>query len=185
MPFSGLSLPGPAEELSGLPDSLDFWATVYERFPYVIRPLSVLSVTLVYCGQMVGWIRYASALATLCTQLPLPQRGTATPILAHISCCQTAGCIKMKLGMEVGLGPGHIVLDGDPAPPKTGHSPPPNFRPMSVMAKRAGWIKMPLGTEVSFGPCDIVLDGDPASPEKRAQSSIFGPCLLWPNGCMY
>ena len=23
----------------------------------------------------------------------------------------------MKLGMEVGLGPGHIVLDGDPAPP--------------------------------------------------------------------
>ena len=24
----------------------------------------------------------------------------------------------MKLGREVGLGPGHIVLDGDPAPPK-------------------------------------------------------------------
>jgi len=31
----------------------------------------------------------------------------------------------MKLGMEVGLGPGHIVLDGDPAPPPPkGHSPP-------------------------------------------------------------
>ena len=28
----------------------------------------------------------------------------------------------MKLGMEVGLGPGHIVLDGDPAPPN-GHNP--------------------------------------------------------------
>jgi len=27
-----------------------------------------------------------------------------------------AGWIKMPLGMEVGLGPGHIVLDGDPAP---------------------------------------------------------------------
>jgi len=26
--------------------------------------------------------------------------------------------IKMKLGMEVGLGPGQIVLDGDSAPPK-------------------------------------------------------------------
>jgi len=25
----------------------------------------------------------------------------------------------MKLGMEVGLGNGHIVLDGDPAPPPT------------------------------------------------------------------
>ena len=44
--------------------------------------------------------------------------------------------IKMKLGMEVGLGPGHIVLDGDPAPlPKNG-AEPPNFRPMSVVAKR-------------------------------------------------
>ena len=31
----------------------------------------------------------------------------------------------MPLGMEVGLGPGHIVLDGDPAPlPKKGQSPP-------------------------------------------------------------
>ena len=38
-----------------------------------------LSVTLMYCGQTVGWI-------------------------------------KMKLGVEVGLSPGHIVLDGDPAP---------------------------------------------------------------------
>jgi len=33
-----------------------------------------------------------------------------------------AGWIKMPLGMKVGLGPGHIVLLGDPAPPK-GHSP--------------------------------------------------------------
>jgi len=28
-------------------------------------------------------------------------------------CGQTVGCIKMKLGMEAGLSPGHIVLDGD------------------------------------------------------------------------
>ena len=33
--------------------------------------------------------------------------------------------IKMKFGMQVGLGPGHIVLDGDPAPPPPkGHSRP-------------------------------------------------------------
>ena len=31
-------------------------------------------------------------------------------------CGQTVGRIKTKLGMQVGLGPGHIVLDGDPAP---------------------------------------------------------------------
>jgi len=31
----------------------------------------------------------------------------------------------MKFGTQVGLGPGHIVLDGDPAlPPAKGHSPP-------------------------------------------------------------
>jgi len=30
----------------------------------------------------------------------------------------------MKLSLEVGLGPGHIVLDGDPAPPPPkGHIP--------------------------------------------------------------
>jgi len=40
----------------------------------------------------------------------------------------------MKLGIEVGLGPGHTVLDGDPAPPK--EAQPPNFRSTSVVAKR-------------------------------------------------
>jgi len=31
----------------------------------------------------------------------------------------------VKLGTQVGLGPGHIVLDGDPATPTPkGHSPP-------------------------------------------------------------
>jgi len=44
----------------------------------------------------------------------------------------------MKLDMEVGLGPGHNELDGDPIPP----------------------------------------------PQKGAQTPIFGPCLLWPNGWM-
>ena len=46
----------------------------------VLSCLSVLSVTLVHCGQ-------------------------------------TVGLINMKLGTLVGLGPGHTVLDGDPAPP--------------------------------------------------------------------
>jgi len=46
-----------------------------------------LSMTLVYCGQTVRWI-------------------------------------KMELGTEVGLGPSHIVLDEDPAPPpEKGHNP--------------------------------------------------------------
>ena len=42
----------------------------------------------------------------------------------------------MPLGMEVGLGPGHIVLDVDPASPKKwGRAP--NFRSMSIVDKRS------------------------------------------------
>ena len=41
----------------------------------------------------------------------------------------------MKLGMQVGLGPGHIVLDGDPAPLFGAGAPTPNFQPISVVAK--------------------------------------------------
>jgi len=52
-----------------------------------------------------------------------------------VHCGQTVRRIKMKVGVQVGLGPGHIVLDGDPAPPSPkGHSPR-NFRPISVAAK--------------------------------------------------
>jgi len=52
-----------------------------------------LSVTLVYCGQTVGWI-------------------------------------KMKRGMRVGLGPGHIVLDGPSCPSHKEAQPSPhNFGP--------------------------------------------------------
>ena len=44
----------------------------------------------------------------------------------------------MALDIEVGLGAGQIVLDGEPAPPpQKGHSPqPPNFRPVSIVTKR-------------------------------------------------
>jgi len=40
-----------------------------------------------------------------------------------------AGWIKMPLGMEVGLGPGDFVLDGDPAPPSQNGAEPPIFGP--------------------------------------------------------
>jgi len=44
----------------------------------------------------------------------------------------------MALGMEAGLGPGHIVLDGDPAPLPRKVGTTPNFRPMSIVAK---WLE--------------------------------------------
>jgi len=51
-----------------------------------------------------------------------PKRGTAPKFSAHVYCGQTAGWTKTPLGTEVDLGPGHIVLDEDPAPPRKGHS---------------------------------------------------------------
>ena len=52
----------------------------------------------------------------------------------------------MKLGREVGFGPGHIELDGHPAPlPQKGHSSPPRFLAHVFCGQTAEWIKMPLG----------------------------------------
>ena len=69
----------------------------------------------------------------------------------------------MKLGLQIGLGPGHIVLDGDlaPSPPK-GHSP--QFSAHVCCGQTAGWNKMPLGMEVGLVPSHVVTDGDPALP---------------------
>jgi len=56
----------------------------------------------------------------------------------------------------IGLGPGHIVLDGDPVLPPQKKETQPHFSTHVYCGKTAGWIDMPLGTEVGFGPGDIV-----------------------------
>jgi len=65
-----------------------------------------------------------------------PLKGAQPPVFPHVYCGQTAGWMRTPLGTEVDLGPGHIVLDRDPAPPrpKEGHnSPPLSFLPMSIV----------------------------------------------------
>ena len=108
-----------------------------------------LSVTLAYCGQTAGWIKMPLGLEVGLGPVdfvldwnpaPSPQKGGGAPpqILADVYCGQTAGWIKMALGMEVGLRSGEFVLDGDPASPpqKRQRSSLPNFRPISIVAKR-------------------------------------------------
>jgi len=85
---------------------MSFWATVCKMVCPMLSHhcpvcLSILSVTLVHCGQ-------------------------------------TVGQIKMKLGMQVGLGPGHIVLNVDPASPKNGHGLRPIFGPCPLWP--SGWM---------------------------------------------
>jgi len=66
----------------------------------------------------------------------------------------------MPLGMDVGLGPGDFVFDGDPATPrKKRHTTATQFLAHVYCCQTAGWIKMPIDTEVNLGPGDVVLDG--------------------------
>jgi len=110
--------------------------------------LSVLSVTLVYCGQTVGWIKMKLGMQVGLgpdhivlngDPAPLPKKGAEPPpqFSAHVHCGQMVGCIKKSLGIEVGLDPDYTVLDLDTAAlPQKGTEPPPNFRPISIVAKR-------------------------------------------------
>jgi len=106
---------------------------------------------------------------------------------ANVYCGQMAGWIKMALGIEVELGPGHIVLDGDPPPPLQKWGRGPQFSVHFYCGQTAGCMKMPLRMEVGLGAGHIVLDVDPAPPKRgegTAPPAIFGPCILCPNGWM-
>ena len=65
-------------------------------------------------------------------------KGTQPKFLAHVCCRQMVGWTKMPLGMQVGLGLGDFLLDGDPAPfPKSRRSPP-IFSPCLLWSN--GWM---------------------------------------------
>jgi len=54
----------------------------------------------------------------------------------RLSYGQTAEWIRIPLGTEVRLGPGDIVLDGDPSPLHTkGHSSRPPFQPTACSGR--------------------------------------------------
>ena len=68
-----------------------------------------------------------------------PPKEHSPQFSAHICCGQIAAWIKMSHGMELGLGPGDFVLDGDPVAlsPIKGAAPSLlNFGPISIVAKR-------------------------------------------------
>ena len=109
--------------------------------------------------------------------VPLPKWGGAPQFSAHICCGQMAGWIMMPLSREVGFGPGHIVLDGDPAPPprKGGTVTAPQFSVHVRCDPTAGWIKMPLDTEVGLGLC---VRWGPSRHPKRGQTPNFRPMSI-------
>ena len=86
--------------------------------------------------------------------------------MTFVHCGQTVGRIEIKLGMQIGLGPGHIVLDGDPAP-LIQRGTAPQFSAHICCGQIAAWIKMSIGMELGLGPGDCVLDGDPAPTSPK------------------
>ena len=118
------------------------------------------------------------------TELPLP-KGAQPPIFGQCLLWPTAGWTKMPLGMEVGLGPGEFVFDGDPATPeKRAHHFHPIFGPCLLWPN--GWIDQDAtwygGKPRPRRRC--VRWGSQLPPKRahRTQPSVFGSCLLWPNG---
>ena len=68
----------------------------------------------------------------LCPVLSCPVCLSVCLSVTLVYCGQTVGRIKMKLGMQVGLSPGHIVLDGDPLLPSPCSTKSPGLRPTSI-----------------------------------------------------
>jgi len=96
----------------------------------------------------------------------------------------------MPLGTEVGLRLRDIVLDGDPAlSPLKGHAPP-NFRPMSVVAKRLDGLRCHLVWRprlgrlcFQWGPSYRQKKGTPTATHFLAHdASLYGSRpRLWPH----
>jgi len=61
---------------------------------------------------------------------------------------------------------------------------PPNFRPISVVAKRLDGLRWHLVWREASAQATLYSMGTKLPPEKRAHPPhiIFGPCLLWSNG---
>jgi len=82
-----------------------------------------------------------------------------------VYCGHTVGWIKIKLSMQVGLGPGQIVLDGDPASLVQKGAQPPIFGPCLLWPN--GWMDQD-GTWHGGGP--------------RPHCARLGPSSLSPKG---
>ena len=92
----------------------------------------------------------------------------------------SAGWIKMPLGMEVGLGPGDLICVrwGPSSPPAQKGAQPFQFLPcLGYCGLTAGCIRIPLGTRVGLGPGDCVRLG-PSSLLKGVQPQNYRPMSI-------
>ena len=82
---------------------------------------------------------------------------------------------SINLGMEVGLGPGDFVFDGDPViPRKKGTPTPPNFWLMSIGAKRLDGSRYATWYGGKPRPRRRCVRWIRSSPLKGAHPPVFG-----------
>jgi len=150
-----------------------------------------VSVTLVYCGQTVGWIKMK-----LGTQVGLrpghivldgdpatpSPKGAQPPIFGQYLFWPNGWMDQHATWQADRPWPKRHCVRWRPSSPSPKGGRAPNFRPV-YCGQTAGCIKMPLDMEVGLGPGHIVLDGEPVPPKEggTARAPFFGPCL-WPNG---
>ena len=106
-------------------------------------------------------------LSDRCLSCPVLSVCPVCPVCLFVTliyCGQTVGWINLKLGIQVVIGLGHIVLAGDPAPIPQKGAEPPIFGQYLLWLN--GWM-LPL----------LQIGAEP--------SPIFGPYLLWSNGSMH
>jgi len=117
--------------------------------------------------------------ATVCKTilLMLSVRCPVCLSVTFVHCGQTVGRIEMKLGMPVGLGPGHTVLDGDPDPLPKGAQPPIfcpyQLRPNGCMDQDVTWY----GARPRLRR--LCVSGGPRSPlRKGGRAPNFRPMFI-------
>jgi len=153
--------------------------------PYLLRPNGCMD-------QDVSWYGATPRPRRLCVRWgprsPFPKKGGGQ-FSAHVYCGQTAGLMKLVLGMEVGLSPGDFVLDGDPVfRPQQRGGAPSQFSAHFCCGQTDRCIKMPLGTDVGLSPGDFVLDGDAVFPPQQTSQfsthfhSQTAGCITMPLG---
>jgi len=109
-----------------------------------------------------------------------PLKGHSPQFSVNVHCGQMAGWTKIPLGVEVGLGPGNFVFDGEPATPrKKGTLPDAIFGPCLLWPN--GWMDEDSTCYRSRPqPTPHCIRWGPRSPTERRTAA---PLFLADVGC--
>ena len=127
---------------------------------------------------LIGCCEYNGATVCKTVRPMLSVRFLSCLSVTFVHCGQTVGWIEMKFGMQVGLGPGHIVLDGDPAPPPQRDTASPNFRPKFIVAKRLDGCSCYLAWWQASAQAPLCQMGTPPPKGDRDPLPNFRPISI-------